>query len=306
MPSVVGGGGSIPAHAGEPCERRDIQCPHRVYPRPRGGTVSSGSELKEVSGLSPPTRGNPSATPIAPRRAGSIPAHAGEPLDHPVKAVVGAVYPRPRGGTLSETPSKRSRSGLSPPTRGNRRAHHAAYGVRRSIPAHAGEPPKVGILTNGAEVYPRPRGGTSWRSFSGRPAGGLSPPTRGNPSIVAHRSSRPRSIPAHAGEPLEFGYRVYRKRVYPRPRGGTTSVPDVSSALLGLSPPTRGNRPPSRPRLRRDGSIPAHAGEPVPRGCADSSASVYPRPRGGTNARTPLACSRSGLSPPTRGNRRPP
>ena len=70
-------------------------------------------------------------------------------------------------------------------------------------------------------VYPRPRGGTydPMRQFTG--TRGLSPPTRGNPFRMATISAFGRSIPAHAGEPLNLHRRTPDAAVYPRPRGGT-------------------------------------------------------------------------------------
>ena len=93
------GGGSIPAHAGEPSTnpRTSHATPvyprprgeppfahcllseNRVYPRPRGGTASSSPYLMLRKGLSPPTRGNRETGRHEPARLGSIPAHAGEP-----------------------------------------------------------------------------------------------------------------------------------------------------------------------------------------------------------------------------------
>ena len=72
-----------------------------------------------------------------------------------------------------------------------------------------------------------------------------------------------------------------------------------------LSPPTRGNLDRVRERLAGFGSIPAHAGEPWDCRSYSERESVYPRPRGGTARNPPrLACG-TGLSPSTRGNRRP-
>ena len=51
------------------------------------------------------------------------------------------------------------------------------------------------------------------------------------------------------------------------------------------------------------GSIPAHAGEPLPRLRATTCSWVYPRPRGGTSASASSRATWSGLSPPTRGSR---
>ena len=50
---------SIPAHAGEPKRSSSRLKPLAVYPRPRGGTAVIVRITDEISGLSPPTRGNP-------------------------------------------------------------------------------------------------------------------------------------------------------------------------------------------------------------------------------------------------------
>ena len=112
------------------------------------------------------------------------------------------------------------------------------------------------------EVYPRPRGGTggSLRLAANLP--GLSPPTRGNLRRASPDLAEGRSIPAHAGEPADKTLRFVIVEVYPRPRGGTFRVRNLSFTDRGLSPPTRGNRLYGKRADRMGGSIPAHAGEP--------------------------------------------
>ncbi len=213
-------------------------------------------------GLSPPTRGNRPNEHREIRRIGSIPAHAGEPRQPRTAESRFGVYPRPRGGTHTEDLEWRTIMGLSPPTRGNRRSESAVVARRRSIPAHAGEPPQREQRPTQREVYPRPRGGTGARPRRRVRGAGLSPPTRGNQSTPATKSPCRRSIPAHAGEPQRKRDGVQQRRVYPRPRGGTPNARRRSPPFEGLSPPTRGNRPLTVARPLSSGSIPAHAGEP--------------------------------------------
>ena len=131
---------------------------------------------------------------------------------------------------------------------------------------------------------------------------GLSPPTRGNPP-PNHPGEVPRgSIPAHAGEPSDTPFVPPAHEVYPRPRGGTGKPQYLGAAVSGLSPPTRGNRGGYAPIRPLKGSIPAHAGEPLRTGASALTASVYPRPRGGTRRWGRRWRVRGGLSPPTRGN----
>ena len=171
---------SIPAHAGEPARPASRIPRVRVYPRPRGGTLERILRKRIFEGLSPPTRGNPGRAGRQPDRAGSIPAHAGEPRARCAGAPASKVYPRPRGGTGGRRRFSRRSWGLSPPTRGNPRQADRR-GVRvGSIPAHAGEPVDLQSSQPTHRVYPRPRGGTRAVRPRVGDAHGLSPPTRGN------------------------------------------------------------------------------------------------------------------------------
>ena len=72
--------GSIPAQAGEPRGRIGSSSPPRVYPRAGGGTAIGALGEKDILGLSPRRRGNPSPPEHNRQRPGSIPAQAGEPV----------------------------------------------------------------------------------------------------------------------------------------------------------------------------------------------------------------------------------
>ena len=104
--------------------------------------MSSVVEMN-VQGLSPPTRGNHDGRGDFWFALWSIPAHAGEPLRSGGEGMGGAVYPRPRGGTLSVTVIIAFSLGLSPPTRGNLYFSRRKMQPKRSIPAHAGEPKEI-------------------------------------------------------------------------------------------------------------------------------------------------------------------
>ena len=256
---------------------------HGVYPRPRGGTEIARDTEYIRNGLSPPTRGNRIAVAYPISRYGSIPAHAGEPVHYGNLPKRDGVYPRPRGGTRLVVCQANRQVGLSPPTRGNRMVCADDRACGGSIPAHAGEPVGLRIPPAPVPVYPRPRGGTRVQRRRPRPAPGLSPPTRGNPSHALNGRLCSGSIPAHAGEPAPPAPSPPAVRVYPRPRGGTLWAMVAYGDGRGLSPPTRGNRSTttSAPDTRR--SIPAHAGEPLRGRSRGGVLGVYPRPRGGTN-----------------------
>ena len=181
LPSHHRAAGSIPAHAGEP-ELHGVRDNWRgVYPRPRGGTELILIVANAQEGLSPPTRGNlpHGVDPVS--DTGSIPAHAGEPVRSDPSFALRRVYPRPRGGTHSESERVPASIGLSPPTRGNRVDGEIDMADDGSIPAHAG--------------------GTRASRELGAALTGLSPPTRGNLGLGRRPDAVRGSIPAHAGEP---------------------------------------------------------------------------------------------------------
>ena len=299
-----------------------------VYPRPRGGTAEGTLRRPEqYMGLSPPTRGNQgdilsglhlvSDSPVYPRPRGGtreLREHlariiigvyprprGGTSLNWSVLLIIAPVYPRPRGGTGGcERGTSMAILGLSPPTRGNlcdttRSTKHPGNAGRRSIPAHAGEPSLTccqqwtctGSIPAHAGEPDSCQGGLSpptpyrpsWGCY------GLSPPTRGNLSTTW--ASRNRVYPRpRGGTSTELAVRRRSSGVYPRPRGGTRGSLRAQSpcADAGLSPPTRGNQWLVYDGLVHRRSIPAHAGEP------NRPASVH------------TAFADGGLSPPTRGN----
>ena len=257
---------------------------------------------KRADGLSPPTRGNLVRNLKENGVPGSIPAHAGEPRLRLPAGRAGEVYPRPRGGTQNVFFPSVAGIGLSPPTRGNQVSRLPPYHYAGSIPAHAGEPRAAAKIARANAVYPRPRGGTPAAVGNPRQESGLSPPTRGNRTLIDLRTGFKGSIPAHAGEPPRPDSRLATAGVYPRPRGGTADIRRLSPPKDGLSPPTRGNPSGSSSRRRVSRSIPAHAGEPAPSPRGACPRAVYPRPRGGTAVLRPASPPADGLSPPTRGN----
>ena len=90
--------GSIPARAGETGGQVPAQCPVAVYPRTGGGNRQWQLGYRRGHGLSPHGRGKRLACSGAARRAGSIPARAGETLSPGLAVLAFRVYPRTGGG----------------------------------------------------------------------------------------------------------------------------------------------------------------------------------------------------------------
>ena len=235
-----------------------------------------------VGGLSPPARGNRIRFSDRIVRAGSIPARAGQPEAPSMEDTDSGVYPRPRGATTKPLNVGEILTGLSPPARGNLTTGVPSSYPPRSIPARAGQPRSPWPRRRRLPVYPRPRGATVNRASIKALALGLSPPARGNQHVAVGGELRPRSIPARAGQPIFSIASESCPSVYPRPRGATIVVRVGKARVVGLSPPARGNLGAARACARKDGSIPARAGQP--RWCcpARSHTGVYPRPRGAT------------------------
>ena len=253
--------GSIPAQAGEPSESPLSSVVGRVYPRAGGGTHASCSFTHAYQGLSPRRRGNRCIGIPMDSRWGSIPAQAGEPVASIKIGPLRKVYPRAGGGTLANEKGEEKEGGLSPRRRGNPRNGFHRKSTFGSIPAQAGEPPTE-VCDGGGGVYPRAGGGTHGFSTQRNHVRGLSPRRRGNPIRPPSLPVSCGSIPAQAGEPKKSPRLRITAWVYPRAGGGTFPIHLQQKPIRGLSPRRRGNLRPNENQHRKQGSIPAQAGEP--------------------------------------------
>ena len=146
-------------------------------------------------------RGNPESSLVWTDDAGSIPAHAGQPVTLTLNLAKLPVYPRACGATKAKAAKGKAQQGLSPRMRGNRRRPLPFLAAIGSIPAHAGQPglrpPRSALMA----VYPRACGATITMEDKQPHEIGLSPRMRGNPQYIGAAAMRLRSIPAHAGQP---------------------------------------------------------------------------------------------------------
>ena len=295
--------GSIPACAGEPALASRGTPATGVYPRVCGGTVLVEDGGADDSGLSPRVRGNRGWSQGLQMQLRSIPACAGEPQERSDRSGDGRVYPRVCGGTSGARRRRAIRQGLSPRVRGNPRARAHGDDVSRSIPACAGEPPRRGRAQELGRVYPRVCGGTSSEDAGTSAGRGLSPRVRGNPFPASSSLAWMGSIPACAGEPGGWRTTAPYRAVYPRVCGGTDGSLGARAGDKGLSPRVRGNLGDVGGAVRRQGSIPACAGEPCRNARGRLDGRVYPRVCGGTTVQRKATQMQLGLSPRVRGNR---
>jgi len=236
--------GCIPACAGEPDPGLAERCHAWVHPRVRGGTRAFTSNRSFRGGASPRARGNRDQPRGRALRSGCIPACAGEPFSHLLKASCSWVHPRVRGGTVRPGPGTQAAPGASPRARGN----HPGLQHAAGLPG----------------VHPRVRGGTVNPTVSAPKPLGASPRARGNLLVVEDRVGRRGCIPACAGEPPRRSATGPGSTVHPRVRGGTKPGNPVTRRSRGASPRARGNRGVRRLLALLQGCIPACAGEPGP------------------------------------------
>ena len=176
----LGLSGSIPAHAGQPRSAPDHPCGRRVHPRSRGAAISRCVSIISLRGPSPLTRGSLDFKPRPLMADGSIPAHAGQPLESVAGVLVTRVHPRSRGAAVDGFNSHTGYQGPSPLTRGSLKPCLCPVRGRGSIPAHAGQPPSVPRKSFLARVHPRSRG-AAWAAAACRSViAGPSPLTRGS------------------------------------------------------------------------------------------------------------------------------
>ncbi len=193
--------GPIPADAGEPLLRDRPREGEGAYPRGRGGAGAGDDEDAYDRGLSPRTRGSLIDDVAVFTGSGPIPADAGEPRRARCRRPPERAYPRGRGGARTGGARPTAQWGLSPRTRGSRRAGDAGDDRAGPIPADAGEPCGIRWAAATCRAYPRGRGGAPCLLPPLRRIPGLSPRTRGSLAAEVARGVREGPIPADAGEP---------------------------------------------------------------------------------------------------------
>ena len=199
----------------------------------------------------------------------------------------------------------RSFGGRSPRMRGSHVGRELRQRGDGSIPADAGEPSSVSFVSCVSRVDPRGCGGAPTRRTASRSCGGRSPRMRGSPKGAAWGTAIPGSIPADAGEPLGGGIHVSKRRVDPRGCGGAQRGKPKSMIASGRSPRMRGSRLAGHGGPISVGSIPADAGEPGQRRCAECASGVDPRGCGGAAGATGARRGGRGRSPRMRGSLSP-
>ena len=191
--------------------------------------------------------------------------------------------------------------GLSPRGRGKRKHPGLSLRYSGSIPAWAGETEAAAGSGSGITVYPRVGGGNLGSCILRALVWGLSPRGRGKLCRRTSQGSRPRSIPAWAGETARRTITDDHDEVYPRVGGGNRRQFGHRHGVAGLSPRGRGKRLGNPPPVQLRRSIPAWAGETRGRRRCRPLYVVYPRVGGGNLLWRSWPMTATGLSPRGRG-----
>ena len=230
----------------------------RVHPRAGGGNPPAARNCGVQARVHPRAGGGTITKCLqAPAQERSIPRAGGGTNGWIAKGTCtkGSI-PRAGGGTPDKAASTLEKARSIPARAGGNRHGGRRRTVRRgSIPARAGEPGESPRRTSRSAVHPRAGGGN-----------------RGHPAISTH------------GRPW----------VHPRAGGGTVIMADIEPGGEGPSPRGRGNRALAPGRSRRQGSIPARAGEPQWAKVGQALRIWGPSPRGRGNRRPDHATGRVG------------
>ncbi len=192
------------------------------------------------AGRSPRVRGRPRVEVFDEGSYGSIPAGAGETRSSSSSRAATRVDPRGCGGDRLQFTMIQIKMGRSPRVRGRRSLGADRLGVKRSIPAGAGETEFGDDSLIVARVDPRGCGGDILRRIVHAGSWGRSPRVRGRRSWGYFLPGKRGSIPAGAGETVIIDLDDKPEKVDPRGCGGDGARATASVVGAGRSPRVRG------------------------------------------------------------------
>ena len=211
-----------------------------VHPRMRGERTGAARGNVIAGGSSPHARGTPATEPVALRNNRFIPACAGNARGREGAVIGNTVHPRMRGERRCQLRHAQPPPGSSPHARGTHAACRIRPGVRRFIPACAGNAISALTETMPGAVHPRMRGERQARRRHNVPPDGSSPHARGTPVCAPSSWRSRRFIPACAGNACTIRQSAPIPSVHPRMRGERCRCIEKTVVECGSSPHARG------------------------------------------------------------------
>ena len=232
-----------------------------------------------------------------------IPAHAGQTLPYSARWMVYADHPRACGANHSGTIRPTSCIGSSPRMRGKPLLGKRRVGLRRIIPAHAGQTGNANMPHGKPTDHPRACGANYGRTGISGYDYGSSPRMRGKPRRRGRHALRGRIIPAHAGQTSSTYTESSWITDHPRACGANPQIFTDKEYMIGSSPRMRGKLRPVTARPSRIRIIPAHAGQTVSAVAQHNTLPDHPRACGANDHKRATHVCSSGSSPRMRGKR---
>ena len=205
-------------------------------------------------------RGTPARHARGPRRAGIIPAYAGNTDVHFVLHLLVGDHPRVCGEHTNAPPIFEMRVGSSPRMRGTPQAQSRLLPHGGIIPAYAGNTPRPVPLWSRGRDHPRVCGEHPRRMGVRHVRGGSSPRMRGTLALRPAARGVGGIIPAYAGNTIHRRICKHHGRDHPRVCGEHMSVHFYAGYWQGSSPRMWGTLRRAVGHRTRHGIIPAYAG----------------------------------------------
>ena len=274
------GGRFIPAYAGNASHVSTRAGRRAVHPRIRGERHGILLRMGRPGGSSPHTRGTLQGGRKTRSSTRFIPAYAGNAWNPACVSSMRSVHPRIRGERWVTYLTASRAVGSSPHTRGTPTRASGRRGMRRFIPAYAGNAGGRVSRRDHAPVHPRIRGERWSMHVPPKPLTGSSPHTRGTRIHHLAAVNHGRFIPAYAGNALMHCVTHGSTPVHPRIRGERREPCHRDHEVSGSSPHTRGTHYMRRVDATNRRFIPAYAGNAGDRVSCSDQVAVHPRIRG--------------------------
>ena len=291
----------IPACAGNAASPAIWRCSTTVHPRVCGERATIACRPPGSHGSSPRVRGTPRPPQGWYGAVRFIPACAGNAAATRDRPRGPSVHPRVCGERRGYRYTVKSHLGSSPRVRGTRLRLGIRLGIRRFIPACAGNARSARMRGSPRSVHPRVCGERLSKEAVGVSASGSSPRVRGtHPDGLPTRGDF-RFIPACAGN---AGHRCTKRgwtSVHPRVCGERALPPWLREIGIGSSPRVRGTRRGSAAGGAVVRFIPACAGNAPRRPGRPRSTAVHPRVCGERKVTAIIRARGAGSSPRVRG-----